>query len=150
MSTILSNLRDISIESDRTRNSEKIIKPLENTNRKATNINEIIYKQNNLKETISHNIFKATIHNQLSNVMQPQSNFKPYDSSFTPPFIKLHPLKMKLSQKESSLIHTVTPDQKKTRVLTNKDEQLYDLIYDHVLGCYYDPKTEIYYELKEK
>lgn len=23
-----------------------------------------------------------------------------------------------------------------------------DLIYDHVLGCYYDPKTNLYYELK--
>jgi hypothetical protein len=23
-----------------------------------------------------------------------------------------------------------------------------DLIYDHVLGCYYDPKTNMYYELK--
>lgn len=23
-----------------------------------------------------------------------------------------------------------------------------DLIYDHLLGCYYDPKTNMYYELK--
>ncbi len=28
-----------------------------------------------------------------------------------------------------------------------KDNNL-DLIYDHVLGCYYDPKTNMYYELK--
>ncbi len=39
---------------------------------------------------------------------------------------------------------------KKARMLTNKDIHQLDLIYDHVLGCYYDPKTEIYYELKEK
>lgn len=28
------------------------------------------------------------------------------------------------------------------------DNNYLDLIYDHVLGCYYDPKTNIYYELK--
>jgi hypothetical protein len=28
------------------------------------------------------------------------------------------------------------------------DKNYLDLIYDHVLGCYYDPKTNMYYELK--
>ncbi len=28
------------------------------------------------------------------------------------------------------------------------DNNYLDLIYDHVLGCYYDPKTNMYYELK--
>jgi hypothetical protein len=32
--------------------------------------------------------------------------------------------------------------------LNESDNQM-DLIYDHVLGCYYDPKKNIYYELKD-
>lgn len=115
-----------------------------------------MFRQSVLKDTINQNIFKDTGHFPSSNNINPYvSNVKPFDNSFTPPFIKLHPLKMKFARKEHS---NNTSEQElqqgdptiKKRVLTNKDEQLFDLIYDHVLGCYYDPKTEIYYELKEK
>jgi hypothetical protein len=35
--------------------------------------------------------------------------------------------------------------QMKTGEIKNHND--IDLIYDHVLGCYYDPKTNMYYEL---
>lgn len=29
-----------------------------------------------------------------------------------------------------------------------KNENISDFVYDHLLNCYYDPKNNIYYELK--
>ena len=76
------------------------------------------------------------------------------ERSFTPPFAKLKPIKLKISniddEYNENSNNVIFNQLRKTRALTNKDEQLLDLIYDHVLGCYYDPKTEIYYELKDK
>jgi hypothetical protein len=41
-------------------------------------------------------------------------------------------------------------DYDNNKIKTGSDQDKIDanLIYDHVLGCYYDPKTNMYYELK--
>ena len=148
--------RQINIESENDETDEKSNKyydiPIKNNYNHRSGYNNI--KQNQLKETISQNLLKETMtlnnNNHFNNNL---SSRQALESSFTPPFARLHPLKLKFSQKEDVTkeeTESIFNQNRKTRLLTNKDEQLLDLIYDHVLGCYYDPRTEIYYELKEK
>ncbi len=63
------------------------------------------------------------------------------DRPYSPPFSKLTSIENNLINKQSSNI----PDDINKIIDDDKPE----LMYDHVLGCYYDPKTNIYYELKD-
>ena len=108
-----------------------------------------------VKNNKFNQIKKDTIYNQNTNNhfnYNPQS-WRHIDNTFTPPFENLKQLKLNFKMKaieKNNQDDFIGLDNKKTRFLNKKDEQLLDLIYDHVLGCYYDPYTEIYYELKEK
>jgi len=143
----------------------------EETAEKEENIDEqISIESDNAEETktnVSKNrYFDIPIKDHVQHINKPQSLFKEnmmnyaYDDKqsyrvpeqlYTPPFAKFKPLKFKFETKELPQ-EDIFKDmiQKKPRALMGEDEHLLDLIYDHVLGCYYDPKTEIYYELRNK
>jgi hypothetical protein len=91
---------------------------------------------------------------------------------YTPPFTKLVPMNsLKSLDRAAVIIEKANEEilnsqifvesenrQEKTSPLMDSlnlqqsvqldDNNYLDLIYDHVLGCYYDPKTNMYYELK--
>ena len=86
---------------------------------------------------------------------------------YTPPFKKLVPLSSLNSldraaviiekAKEEVLNSEIFSESKASPLIDSlnlqqsvqlDDKNYFDLIYDHVLGCYYDPKTNMYYELK--
>jgi hypothetical protein len=102
--------------------------------------------------SINWNFAKENLNNQLKyvNVFGNRQN----TSIFTPPFSKYTSSKNKMNKMDipetNEFDYSSKNSIKKARMLTNKDIHQLDLIYDHVLGCYYDPNTEIYYELKEK
>jgi hypothetical protein len=70
------------------------------------------------------------------------------DRPFTPPFTKLVPMGSLKSLDNATLEKSVDKSINQSIKLHDGNNYM-DLIYDHVLGCYYDPKTNIYYELKD-
>jgi hypothetical protein len=75
------------------------------------------------------------------------------DRPFTPPFTKLVPMGS-LKSLDRALVNIEKPtaigdDKPVNQSIRLNDGNYMDLIYDHVLGCYYDPKNNIYYELKD-
>lgn len=151
MSNLNELFRQISIESEKTYmvSNKNYDGTIRENNKKIEIPYEIMSKQELLKQTLNHNF---TPYNQMENFKFLATINK--NSLYSTPFPKINPLIQKtnkLNINESNESESPTNfNNKKARLLTNKDIQNLDLIYDHVLGCYYDPNTEIYYELKEK
>lgn len=88
------------------------------------------------------------------------------DRPFTPPFNKLVPMNIIKSQEniniyennkgETAIDNNYQILKSANKLLDSLDpniiqidkEIIADFVYDHVLNCYYDPKNNIYYELK--
>jgi hypothetical protein len=68
------------------------------------------------------------------------------DRPYTPPFTKLVAMG---SLKSIENVEKFVDKSVNQSIKLHDGNNYMDLIYDHVLGCYYDPKTNIYYELKD-
>lgn len=139
--------------------------PIKDFKKKTQNITrepEITYSTNNIND-------KKKI---IDEILKESTNFTSMDKErpFTPPFNKLIPLnstksleriKNNINSNNNNEIVDDNNDNHNLVINTNRlldsldpntmqvsKENIADFIYDHVLGCYYDPKHNIYYELK--
>lgn len=100
-----------------------------NSNQAQVNSKKILYNEI-LKENTSFSILEK-------------------DRPFTPPLSKLVQMStlnsLELSKRED-LRNENKPEMIQITNDVNGNEKI-DLIYDHILGCYYDPKSNNYYEM---
>ena len=61
---------------------------------------------------------------------------------YSPPYSKLVPMENLKNKIDDYDVKNEEPE------IMEKEELDRDLVYDHVIGCYFDPKTKVYYKLK--
>ena len=89
---------------------------------------------------------------EISNLIHDDSNYS--NRPYTPPLAKLVPLNQSRNIKQKNILG----DEKNEQIINKKNpnnisyvkniKNSDNLLYDEIKGCYYDPKTNIYYDIK--
>lgn len=113
------------------------------------------YKRGNLMEPKSNKnecIFSNSDFPDLSNLINEDTNNS--NRPYTPPLSKLVPLNQSRNIKETNIFGNEKNNQKNNKINSNNIsyakilKKTDNLIYDEIKGCYYNPKTNIYYDIK--
>ena len=127
-----------------------LINNINSTNEKSKEDGKIIvldkgYNYENIQKNINNNNFENSDFPDISKLMGDVNKDK--NRPYTPPISKLVPINQSeiIEQKDKSKNINNPNNVSFTKIIKDGNE----LLFDEIKGCYYNPKTNIYYDIKE-
>ena len=127
-----------------------LINNINSTNEKSKEDGKIIvldkgYNYENIQKNINNNNLENSDFPDISKLMGDVNKDK--NRPYTPPISKLVPINQSeiIEQKDKSININNPNNVSFTKIIKDGNE----LLFDEIKGCYYNPKTNIYYDIKE-
>ena len=127
-----------------------LINNINSTNEKSKEDGKIIvldkgYNYENIQKNINNNNLENSDFPDISKLMGDVNKDK--NRPYTPPISKLVPINQSeiIEQKDKSKNISNPNNVSFTKIIKDGNE----LLFDEIKGCYYNPKTNIYYDIKE-
>ena len=127
-----------------------LINNINSTNEKSKEDGKIIvldkgYNYENIQKNINNNNLENSDFPDISKLMGDVNKDK--NRPYTPPISKLVPINQSeiIEQKDKSKNINNPNNVSFTKIIKDGNE----LLFDEIKGCYYNPKTNIYYDIKE-
>ena len=128
-----------------------LINNINSTNEKSKEDGKIIvldkgYNYENIQKNINNNNLENSDFPDISKLMGDVNKDK--NRPYTPPISKLVPINQSeiIEQKDKSKNINNSNNVSFTKIIKDGNE----LLFDEIKGCYYNPKTNIYYDIRDK